>query len=222
MSLLFLESEIDMPLKMTRLPVRCTVVKLPNALILISPIRFTTEQYKQIDALGEVTDIVAPSLIHNRFVADAMERYKSAKIWGSVGYREKCPHVRWDFFFGEAPWPYGEQLDAILLEGQPEIKEVVFFDRDSRTLIVADALFNLKRPAGWASPVILRLMGTYGRFACSRLFASKISDKTAMASSLKKVLAWPFERIAMGHGDLVLSEGRALAEAAFRERGLLP
>lgn len=223
MSLHFFESEISMPAGMVKLPVRCTVVKTPKALIMISPIHFTPEQYRQIDALGEITDIVAPCLIHNRFIGQAMERFKAARIWGPMGYRQKCPHIRWDFIFGEAgtTWPHSDDLDILALDGAPDLNEHVFFHRGSGTLLVADLVFNLRNPRGWAAPLMLSLFGTYKKFACSRLFTGKIKDREAMKASLKKMMSWGFDAVVMGHGDRVTAGGHAMMIGTLKDRSLL-
>ena len=64
-------------------------------------------------------------------------------------------------------------------------------------------------------------MGIYKRFAMASMWKRWVTDRAAFRQSIEQVLAWDFDRIAMGHGDLVTENGRAMLIAALRERDLL-
>jgi hypothetical protein len=66
---------------------------------------------------------------------------------------------------------------------------------------------------------MLRMMGTYKRFGVSRLQSRFMKDKDAFEGSMREILKWNFENIAMGHGDLVVGHGRERFALALRERG---
>lgn len=215
----YFESEMNMPGKMVVLPLRCTVVKTASGVVIISPVDFRPDEIHKIKLLGEVTEIVAPSLIHHLHVRKAAGNFPGAKVWGVPGAPEKLPEIKFAKIFTRDPWPHAPELEAEFVAGVPKLNEVLFFDRPSRTLIATDFVFNLTHPKGWASPIMLRLLGTYGKFAVSKLMNKFMEDLPAFNSSVKKVMNWDFDRIAMGHGDLVNTGGKARLQEALRHRG---
>ena len=219
MSIHFFESELNMPAKMVVLPLRSTVIKTPKGVVIISPIRFTEKQLKEIEALGPVTDLVAPSLLHHLYLAKTSARFKNATIWGPEGCKEKLPEIKWNKIFGQDAWTHAEDIDFLILKGMPKLSEVVFFDKTTRSLIVTDLLFNLTHPKGWAAPIMLRIVGTYKKFGVSRLTMSVIKNRAAFASSAKSVLNWNFDQIIMAHGNIVTSDGKSKFIKAFQEKG---
>ncbi|MES2856300.1 MAG: DUF4336 domain-containing protein [Bdellovibrionota bacterium] len=220
MKTLFLDSQMRMPAGMVVLPLRCSVVKTTTALILISPIDFTSDQFAQIDQLGEVTDIVAPSMLHHLHVSTASARYPKASLWAAPGLDEKEPGVKWDRVFGRDPWPYESEIEAVVLEGIPVMNEVSFLLKSLKSLVVVDLVFNLTLPKGWAAPVMLRMLGTYKRFAISRLVTKSVRDKEAFARSGRKILALDFDEVVMAHGEIIKTGGKKLLRQAFAEKGI--
>jgi hypothetical protein len=176
----------------------------------------------QLRALGPVSDIVAPSSLHAAGVQRAKKVFPSAKTWGGSTTREAKKDVPWTDLLTEESWPFESELAMITLRGTGKIDERVFFHRQSRTLIVTDLAFNIANPSGLGAWLILHMFGTYKKFAVSRFFCRFIDDKTAFRESISRVLAWDFENIAMGHGDLVEGNGKALLQSALKERDLLP
>jgi hypothetical protein len=219
MKILFLESEIKMPVM--KLPVRTSVIKTDSALIVISPIDFTDDQLKKIEQLGGVTDLVAPSMLHHLFMGKAFQKFPKAKVWGMPGLLKKRPDIMWSGVLGKDPWPYQSEIEMVMIEGISDMAEVAFFCKPLKTLIVADLCFNLQNPKGLGAAILTRMLGTYGRFAVSRLLARYMKDKAAFEKSVSQILQWNFEQIAMGHGDVLTSNGRKLLEQALHERGYL-
>ncbi len=208
-----------MPAKMVILPLRSTVIKTAKGVVIISPIRFTDEQYRQIEELGPVTDLVAPSLLHHLHLPKTVQRFKSANIWGPEGCKEKLPEIKWNKIFGQDSWPHSDEIDLVTLKGMPGLNEVVFFDKATRSLIVTDLLFNMTHPKGWAAPIMLRIVGTYKKFGVSRLTMSIVKDRTAFQNSVKSILNWNFDQIVMAHGDVVTSDGKNNFIQAFKNKG---
>lgn len=219
MEFLFLESEIKMPLM--KLPVRSTLVKIKDRGILISPIDFTNDQMAQIQAFSPVTEIVAPSGFHHLSVPRAKKVFPDATLWGSPALVEKRSDIKWSKIFGRDEWPYQEDLPALIIEGSPKIAEVVFFGRAQKTLIVTDLCFNLLQAQGLGAFIILNIFGTYRKFAASRLIGRFVKDRAAFQASLKKILAWDFDRIVMGHGEILETNGRSRLENALYEKSYL-
>ena len=106
-----------------------------------------------------------------------------------------------------APAEWEGELEVIELGGLPKIREHVFFHQVSRTLIVADLLFNLPPSAGGWTLRFMRVMAGMKSYpAMSRLFRFCIRDREAFVDSLRKVAEWEFERIVVAHGDPIEGE----------------
>lgn len=209
-NLLLLDSVVKMPLM--SLPVRTVGVKLGNgATVLISPgSRLTADHLKTVPA---VSDIVAPNLFHGAGMKQAREVFPSARAWGVPG--SGLPEV-----LTESRWPYQEELAAFALEGLPKVKEFAFLHRQSKTLILTDAAFNLQEAKGIGTWIILNIFGTYRRFAVSRFWLKLVQDRAALIQSLQKLFKEDFDNIIVSHGEAVMGGAREKFRAALEERGL--
>lgn len=211
----FIDSNKKMPL-MT-LPVRTSVLRLANGIVLLSPGSQLTKD--QLQQAGEITDIVAPNLFHCAGIKLASEVFPQANVWGPIGARELKPHLPWTHILGKDEWPFEDELSHVVLGGAPSIQESVFIHKVSKTLYVADLFFNLQNASGLGARIILGLFGTYRRFALSRFFKRFIKDHNAFEASFKKILSHDFNCIVMAHGELLENAHQAARDAA-RERGL--
>ncbi|MCK6597730.1 MAG: DUF4336 domain-containing protein [Bdellovibrionaceae bacterium] len=214
--MMFFETQLKMPFMV--LPVRSILLEVMSKKILISPgSQLTAENYQK---MGEVTDLVAPNLFHCGGIAKAKRFFPNARVWGIKGVKEVKPDIFWDKILGEDPWEFNEQLPILLIEGMPKVNEVVFYDKSSRSLIVTDLCFNIKNPKGIGSWLILKIFGTYNKFAISRFYIKFISDRLAFNQSIKKIFLWNFEKIIVSHGDNVLENGPEFLNKALLERKL--
>lgn len=220
MNILFLESELRLPLGALHLPLRSTVVKTPKGTILFSPLDFTRHQIKEIREFGEVTDIVAPSLRHHLYLSKAMLRFPRATVWGPPGCRKKVWKISWDKVLGKDKWPYQSFIEVALIRGVPKFNELAFYDKESRALIAGDLCFNVLHPKGWAAPILLRLMGLHKKLAVSPYFKFFLKDRERFATSMDKILKWDFDKIAMAHGQLVTAKGKQMLAKALKARRL--
>jgi hypothetical protein len=200
------------------IPVRSMLVEAGSQKVLISPIGSEEESR----AIGRgLTSVCAPSLLHHKFVQPVLERLQPRDLWGPPGYGEKLPEFEQAKLFGRDEWPYHDVLDFAVVYGAPKRNEVVFFHKPSRTLYTADLVFNIEEPRGLLSPLAFRAMGIYKRFAVARMWKHWLEDEAAFRASIDRIFAWDFDRIVMAHGAIVPTGGRALLEAALRERDLI-
>jgi len=200
-----------------RLPLRMTVVRLPSGkLLLHNPVAMDDALAGELAALGTVSELAAPNLGHHLSVAPVLRRFPSALVRGCPGLAAKKPDVSFASELGDqVPEAYEGALETAFLRGAPRLNEVVFFHPSSRTLVVSDLVFNVVTPANAATAFLLTLTGTRGRLARSRLLSSMIRDRAAFAASLKRVLAWDFDRVLMAHGEPVHEGGREALARLF-------
>ena len=73
---------------------RMTVVKLNDGSLWVhSPIPVNAALRAQIDGLGPVRNVVAPSLAHHLFVTDFAATYPDARLFGAPGLPAKRPDI---------------------------------------------------------------------------------------------------------------------------------
>lgn len=194
------------------LPVASTVIRLPGgALLVYSPIAPDPETAAAIESLGEVAHLVVPSRLHHLYAAAAATRWPGARIHAAPGVRAKQPGLRIDRELGgELGGGPGGDLDpawrgVLELEqvgGVPRINEHVMFHRPSGTLVCADLVFHVTRPANLRTRAVLAVMGVGGgRVAQSRAWRLLRRDRAAARASLARILAWPIAQVAPCHGE---------------------
>jgi hypothetical protein len=202
------------------LPARMTVLPLSSGeLALVSPISIDEAMDAAIRAAGEVRYVIAPNLLHHLYVADAMARYPGATLLAPPGLAKKRPDLAVGATLdGPLPSVITESLDVIRLEGAPIVDEFVIFHRATQTLVVTDLVFNVLEPRGLVTRLVLSLVGCSGRLAASRSWLFFVKDRTAMNESLARVLALPFTRVVLAHGENLDLDAKPRLEGALRAR----
>ena len=196
---------------------RMTVIRLAdNELLLHSPVPLSDDLARELDELGEVRYVVAPSRFHDLFLEEYFERFARATFCSVPGMSDQHPEMGFEIvLYDQFPRRWSEELEHILVGGMSKVNEVVFFHLSSKTLIVADLVFNIRFSSSWLTRSAMKLNGAYGRVAPSRYFKSLIKDKRAFAACIERILEWDFERIVVGHGSIVESGGKEILSAAF-------
>ena len=205
-----------LPIAVGDIGTRMTVVRLADGgLFLHSPVRLDADTRLALDALGPVRCVVAPSAVHHLFVGDYLAAYPEARAFGAPGVAKKRPDLRFSAELSdEAPPEWRAALEQHLFRGAPMMNEVVFFHPSTRTLLLTDLAFNVRdAPAGRAR-LFCWLVGAVGRFGPHRIVRFGIRDRRVAAESVRRILAWDFDRVVVTHGDVLESGGRrAFAEA---------
>ncbi len=196
---------------------RMTVIRLANGgLLLHSPVATSPELLDAVRGLGEVSYMVAPNRFHHLHVAEWQREFSSAALYLARGLGQKRPELQSTQPLPmpqDAPWR--SDVDHLEVEGVPLMNEVVFFHRSTRTLVIADLAFHIGEDAPLSTRWFFRLSGSYGRLAPTRLEKLMVRDRAAFCASLRQVLAWPFERVVMAHGDIIPSGGRDALAAGY-------
>lgn len=195
---------------------RMTVVRLGGGNLWVhSPVQWTKELDSELRALGEPRFFAAPSKMHDGFWSEWFDHFPDAHFAAAPGVTREHPDLPFTERLGDgSPCAPGDVFRSRLMHGMPVVNEVVFLHEPTRTLIVADLLFNLD-PPDFLSRLLLRLNGALGRPAPSRMFRMVIRDKAAFRASLRAVLEWDFDRIVVGHGENITAGGREVLREAF-------
>ncbi len=194
---------------------RMTIVRLATGGLWVhSPVAPSAGLTKEVDALGPVRHIVAPSLYHHLYAGAWRQRYPEASLHGPA----KLARKRDDLAFtgaleraSEEPWaaelaPF--HVDGCLLD------ETVFLHRATRTLISSDLTENFRTSPHLLTRLYLKAGGVHGKIGWSRLLRGVYRDRAAAKKSIDALLAEDFDRVVIAHGDDIIREN---AKAALRE-----
>ncbi len=207
-------------------PTRMVVVRLADGdLFLWSPTEPDDGLRSRIDALGPVRHLVSPSKIHYAHVGAWKQTYPEARVWASPGVRERaasrCVVVAFEADLGDdEPDPaWREDLDQLVFHGGRFMEEVVFFHRETRTLILADLIENFEPDkVGGAYRWLVRLAGAAdpdGK-APIDLRLTFLGRKEEARSCFERILAWEPEKVILAHGRWYDRDGTAELRSAFR------
>lgn len=194
---------------------RSTIVKLQDGGLWVhSPVSPTIELRRELDEIGPVRCIVAPTWAHDMYPAEWATLYPEAKMFVSPRWKKSLPTT--PQVLGEAEEPeWSADLQQTLLLGHALLDEVEFFHARSKTLTVCDLLFNLPDDLPTGQKLLAKIAGLPSHPAVSRLERVMTKDNKAVRASLERVLEWDFERIVLSHGLIVESNGREVLRAAF-------
>lgn len=195
-------------------PTRMIVRRTDAGLILWAPVAIDDEMQASLSALGTVHAIVAPNLFHYAHVAGAKERFPEAQVFAPEGLRTRRPNVPIDALL-EPGLQLGSGCAVHAVEGSAVMSEFVLHDPETKTLVVTDLVFNVRRAHNFRSWFVFRVVaGTLGDVGQSRLWKTFVKDKEAAGASMRALCELPFERLMMGHGEVVEEGGAdALAKA---------
>jgi hypothetical protein len=88
------------------------------------------------------------------------------------------------------------------------LTEIEFLHRPSGSLILGDLCMNLGPERPFLSRAFARLDGVYKRFATARTIRLTVRNRRAARLSVEQMLEWEFDRVVVGHGDVVEFGGR--------------
>jgi glyoxylase-like metal-dependent hydrolase (beta-lactamase superfamily II) len=195
---------------------RTTIVRLRGGGLLVhSPAPLSPALRAEVDALGPVSAIVAPSRFHHLGVGSWIEAYPQALVCGCPGLAKKRPDLRWDRVLGDAPEPlWAGELEQVYFGARTMEHEVVFFHPGSRTMICADIVFNLARHPSRLTRAVARMLGQREPGA-TWLEHLMMRDRAAAREQIGRMLAWDIDRIVLSHGPLIERGGREVLRRAY-------
>jgi hypothetical protein len=199
---------------------RATVARLPDGgLWLHSPVALTPERRAALDALGPVTDIVAPSRMHFAHVRETAAAYPAARVWAPALLLPRLSGLSPRLLPESPPAEWQGAVDLAPFRGSRLYDEHDFHYRFPNgaggALILTDLLFNVPRSRPPLTRFLAGAMGFLGRAAVSRTFALTVGDRTQVRASLERLLAWEWDCLILSHGECVPSGGRDAFRDAF-------
>ena len=198
-----------------------TVVRLASGeLIIHSTGPFTPEDAAAIKELGRPGWLLDTMLRHETFAKQGRETFPGVPYLAPAGFSALAGIPTENLIPAPAAW--GDEVEVLRLDGVPSMEEHAVFHRPSRTLIVADLFFNFGPEAPAWTRFLMRLaVGRKHDPGMARSMRMTVKDKAALKASLARMMTWDFDRVIVGHGDIVETNGKARAGEALRSVGYL-
>lgn len=198
-----------------------TLIRLQDSLLIHSSAPFSTATLRAILALGTPAWAVEATLAHDTFTHSLAALLPDVPWFVPQGL--KTPPSAECHSLAHVPGEWRDHLDVIKIEGTPLTEEHAFFHRPSRTLIVADLIFNLSPSSNFWTRLVLRsLSGLKPEPGLSRLFRLLIKDRPAFARSVERLMDWDFDRVIVGHGNVIETNGKPILSRLWQKHAILP
>lgn len=209
------------PLKMLGADLRrnVTLIRLRSGKVVIhSTAPFTAEDVVVIRALGEPGWLLDGILRHDTFAKEGRAAFPGIPYLAPEGFSETVGFPTTPIVPAPAEWD-GELL-ALEIQGAPEARDTALLHVPSGTLILTELIFNFGDAEPLWTELLLRVaVGGEHHPGMSRPFKAGVKDKAAFNASVASILSWNFDRVIVGHGDVIEFDGKTKLRAALEAAG---
>ncbi|KAK0472785.1 hypothetical protein IW261DRAFT_1660972 [Armillaria novae-zelandiae] len=193
---------------------RSTAIKLTSGDVwVLASTPLTQDTKETIDKLGPVKWIVAGDAEHHFFLAEYKKAYADAKLVVVERLFKKKKDEGLDVAgaYGvdppETEYGFESEIKAHYFPGF-ENQDVAFCHVASKSLVVADLIFNLPGTEQYSKSKSSSKVPIVGKISPPGLVLKSLlwslgKDKEAMRRDIKVVSEWDFSRIIMCHGDVI-------------------
>jgi hypothetical protein len=205
-----------------RFNARMTVIRLRSGeLVIHSPCAFDDSLTAEVAALGRVAAIIAPGNLHWLHVRSCQQAFPDADTYVCPGVEKRAKGLGFDVVLGDvAPPLWADDLSQVAVQGARLMREVAFFHRASRTLILVDLVENFTSTTPGTNvllQIVFRALGMWGRPAPAPEYRFAWGDKARVRAGMERILAWDFERVVLSHGDVITRDARQVVAHAWRQ-----
>ncbi len=201
---------------------RMTIVKLANGSVWIeSPVPVAFETLKRITELGPVKYLIAATPRHVWRLERWHALFPEAQLWVSriTPFTLKQGNLSFTGVLGEAPYQdWANDFDQLTFKGNPLLEEVLFFHKESRTVILDDLIQihpNVKgKPFRNALFKVEGVASQYGGVGLD--IRLSFTNRNLARRSLEKLLSWDFDKLIIAHGMCIEKDAKPFVERAFR------
>lgn len=200
------------------LPLRMTVIRLAGGdMWLHSPTRFDARLRREIEGHGPIRHLVAPNSAHWVFLDEWQRACPEATLWTAPGLRERPQArqagLRFDRDLGHfSPEAWADEIEQVIVQGGAGFREVDFFHRPTRTLVLTDLVVNLEAdklpPLARRLAALVGTLGPNGRAPIYLRLVVKLRRKEAAAAA-RRLAGFQPERVIFAHGRWFEDDGAA-------------
>jgi hypothetical protein len=200
---------------------RMVIVKLSDgSLWLSSPVSVPFDTLQQITKLGIVRYLVAATPRHVWRLEAWHTLFPEAQLWAaSTLFTLKKGHPPLSGTLGDTAFQgWAEDLDQLAFKGNPLIEEVVFFHKQSRTVMLDDLIQIHPTVKGKVfRNSLFKLEGVVAPNGGVGLdIRLSFTNRTLARRSLERLLSWDFDKLIIAHGMCIEKDGKEFVERAFR------
>lgn len=203
-------------------PTRMTIMRLPeNRLFIHSPTALTDALREQIDTIGPPSWIVGPNRIHYWWIPDWAEAFPEAEVWLAPRINEQARgHIKTDFkLLGQSEgYPWDPSIATLPVAGS-FLTEVVFFHRESSTLILTDFIENFE--AAKLGSTFMRLLCRIGGVLAPHggmprdMRLTFRQQRPELKAAIQTMISWNPTRVIVAHGNWFQTGGTEALKRAF-------
>jgi hypothetical protein len=201
---------------------RMTVAKLSYGSVwLNSPVSVPFDMLKRIKELGPVRYLVAATPRHVWRLAAWHTLFPDAMLWAprATPFTLKKGILPFAGVLGdEPPQAWKNDFDQLAFKGSPLIEEVLFFHRQSRTVILDDLIQIHAMVKGRPfCNALLKLEGVVFPHGGVPLdIRLSFIHRDLARQSLKKLLSWDFGKLIIAHGACIEANAKDFVKRAFQ------
>ena len=201
---------------------RMTMVKLADGSIWIeSPVPVSFDTLQRIAELGPIKYLLAATPRHYWRLDSWHSLFPDAQLWVSrptVFTLKKGDLPLTGILTGTPPEGWADDFDQLDFESNQYLSEVLFFHKESHTLILDDIIqIHEIEPNKPVRNAIMRFGGIaepYG--GVSRDIRLTFLNRKAARRSLEKLLSWDFDKVIIAHGPCIENDAKQFVQRAFR------
>ncbi len=169
-----------------------------------------------ISELGEVRWLMEANRVHDTFARKLRADFPEAVYCLAAGFPISLKELGPARLLRAVRLEWAVDLEVLALKGAPRLQEHVCLHRPSRSLILADLVFNLPIAPPQRVPFALRWISGLKAFpGTSRLVKWCVKDRDAFRASLEEMLAWEFDRVIFSHGVTIEQDAKAVLRRTF-------
>ena len=196
-----------------------TVIRLSNGELFVqSPAELTAGLRDDLDDLGDVRYVAPASKLHGHLYMEVYrEAYPDVELFAAPGLDVRRPDLTFDGLLGDTPDPrWGTDVDQTAILGNRWLSEIAFFHWPSRTVILGDIGYHISRSSPLKTRLMARAIGVYQQVSPPLDYRLTIRNDSTFRRCIRDVLAWDFDRVIPGHGEIIETGGKQAVIDGYR------
>jgi len=205
---------------------RSTAIKLKSGDVwVMASTPLCAETKKTLSQLGPVKYVVGADIEHHLFLAEFHKAYPDAKLVSVEEVVDKKKHEglkfhgHWGDSSQDPKFGFEDEIQSCYFSGFKN-KDVAFCHQASKTLVVADLLFNFPAKEQYSkswfpSNPLANFLHPYSTLH-QRMVWTLGLDREAMKRDVRTVAGWDFEKVIPCHGDVIEQDGNKAWRQAYK------
>lgn len=196
-----------------------SVMRLSSGgLFVQSPAQLTDDLQAALSELGDVRFVAPASKLHGHLY---MDQYRAAfpdvELLATPGLPPKRSDLTFDGLLGSTPDPrWSSDIDQVAIMGGRSITEIAFYHQPSKTVIMGDTGYHISESSPMKTRLIARLGGIYRQVGAPLDYRILLRNESTLRRSIQHVLAWEFDRLIPGHGEIIESNPKNKLKKGYK------